>query len=141
MNVARLLLDCVERRGDYPAVHFEGLTISNVERLRRGEQLATVFRDFGVGPGDRVVVMMPNRPDVTAAFHAIWRIGAVIVPLPPQLLAAEARYIIGRSGARVVLPCPPLADRLREATAGLPDFEHLLCLGPADGVEDIEPRL
>ena len=98
MNVARLVLDCVDRCGEYTAVYFEGQSFTNVQRLRRAEQLATVFRDFGVRPGDRVVVMMPNSPDVTAAFHAIWRIGAVIVPLPPQLLAAEARYIIGSSG-------------------------------------------
>src|SRR3954466_11024758 len=111
MNVARLVLDCVERYGEYAAVYYEGQSFTNVERLRQAERLAAVLRDHGVRPGDRVVVMMPNSPDVTSAFHAVWRIGAVIVPVPPQLLAAEARYVIASSGARVVVTCPALVGR------------------------------
>src|SRR5437879_4505883 len=124
MNVARLVLDCLDRCGEYTAVHYEGREFTNVERLRRAEQLATVLLSFGVRPGDRVVVMMPNSPDVTAAFHAAWRIGAVIVPLPPQLLAPEIGYVLANSGARVVLSCPTLATRLRTATADAPGVEH-----------------
>jgi long-chain acyl-CoA synthetase len=141
MNVARLVLDCVERCGEYTAVYYEGRSFTNIERLRRAERLATVFIEFGVQPGDRVVVMMPNSPEVTAAFHALWRIGAVIVPLPPQLMPAEARYIIVRSGAQLVLTCPALVGRLREATSGLADVRHLLSFGAGEGAEDIEPHL
>src|SRR5436305_14068225 len=100
MNIAQLVLDCVERCGEYTAVYYEGREFTSVECLRRAERLAAVLQSFDVRPGDRVVVMMPNSPDVTGAFHAAWRIGAVIVPLPPQLLAAEARYAIASSGAK-----------------------------------------
>src|SRR6478609_6857966 len=143
MNVAKLALDCAERLGEYTAVYYEGQSFTNVERLRWAERLAAVLTDHGVRPGDRVLVMMPNSPDVTSAFHAVWRIGAVIVPVPPQLVAAEVRYIIASAGARVAVTCPPLASRLREATAGLPDFQHLLVIGPStvEGAEDIEPQL
>jgi long-chain acyl-CoA synthetase len=143
MNVAQLLLDCVDRLGEYTSVYYEGQSFTNVERLRWAERLAAVLRANGVRPGDRVVVMMPNCPDVTSAFHAIWRIGAVIVPLPPQLLAGEARYVIESSGAEVVVTCPALADRLREATAGLPAFRRLLVIGATavPGAENIEPHL
>src|SRR5207302_9615156 len=108
-----------------------------VERLRRAERLAAVLQAHGVRPGDRVVVMMPNSPDVTAAFHAVWRLGAVIVPLPPQLLAVEARYVVVSPGAEVVITCPPLAARLREAIAGASGMNpearrRLLVIGPSD---------
>src|SRR5438874_7616188 len=143
MNVARLVLDCVERCGEYAAVYYEGQSFTNVERLRRAERLATVLPNHGVRPGDRVVVMMPNSPDVTAAFHAVWRIGAVIVPVAPQLLAAEARYIVASSGASVILTCPALVSRLTDATAGLPDFRRLLVIGEcgSDGAADISTDL
>src|SRR5205085_7673192 len=119
MNIAQLVLDCVERCGEYTSVYYEGREFTNVECLRRAERLAAVLLSYGIRPGDRVVVMMPNSPDVLAAFHAAWRIGAVIVPLPPQLLAPEAHYIFASSGARMVLGCPSLTARLREASAGL----------------------
>jgi long-chain acyl-CoA synthetase len=141
MNVARLVLDCVERCGEYTSVYYEGWEFTNVQWLRRAERLASVLLSLGVRPGGRVAVMMPNSPDVTAAFHACWRIGAVIVPLPPQLHAAEARYILASCGPRVVLSCPTLVGRLREAMADLPVLEHLLTIGPEKGAEDIEPRL
>src|SRR5438132_13660706 len=131
MNVAQLMLDCIERSGEYTAVYYEGQTLTNVQHLRRAERLAAVLQATGVRPGDRVVLMMPNSPDVTAAFHAVWRIGAVIVPLPPQLLAAEARYVVQSSGAEVVITCPPLAATLREATAGVTTVRHLLVVGPS----------
>src|SRR5437870_5458817 len=102
MNVARLVLDSIERFGELPAGHFEGTWFTNVPRLRRAERLAAVLQAYGVGVGDRVVIMMPNSPDVMGAFHAIWRIGAVIVPVTPQLNADEVRYLIASSGAEVV---------------------------------------
>jgi long-chain acyl-CoA synthetase len=141
MNVARLMLDSVERRGEYPAIFFDGREITNVEHLQRAEKLAAVFRSFAVGPGDRVVVMMPNSPDVTAAFHACWRIGAVIVPLPPQLLATEVRYILRSAEPKVVLGCPSLVARLKEATADFRDAPNLVSLGPAEAATDIEPAI
>jgi long-chain acyl-CoA synthetase len=141
MNVARLMLDGIERCGVYTSVYYEGQSFTNVEHLRRAERLATVLKSFGVEPGHRVVVMVPNSPDVTAAFHAVWRIGAVIVPAPPQLLAAEIGYIIASSGARLVLTCPALVGRLREAIAHISGFRNLLTIGSAAGAEDIEPRL
>src|SRR5438270_11076007 len=139
MNVAQLLLDCVERCGEFTAAYFEGQSFTNVERLRRAERLATVLQSFGVRPGDRVVVMMPNSPDVTAAFHACWRIGAVIVPLPPQLLASEVGYILQSAEPQVILGCPTLAGRLRDALTGRDTAAELLSIGPAHGATDIEP--
>jgi long-chain acyl-CoA synthetase len=141
MNVAQLVIDSVERCGEYTAVYYEGQVLTNVDHLRRAERLAAVLQSFGVRPGDRVAVMMPNNPDVTGAFHAVWRIGAVIVPMPPQLLAAEAGYIIASSGARLLLSCPSLVGRLREASATLADVPHLLTIGEAEGAQNIEPDL
>ena len=41
MNVAQLVMDSVERCGEYPAVYYEGQVLTNVEHLRRAERLAT----------------------------------------------------------------------------------------------------
>ena len=84
-------------------------------------RLATDLVARGVAPGDRVVVMMPNSPEVTGAFHAVWRIGAVIVPVTPQLATDEIRHLIVSSGAQVVLTCPALVDRLISLGLELPE--------------------
>ncbi|MBK7600155.1 MAG: AMP-binding protein [Acidobacteria bacterium] len=47
--------------------------------------------------------MMLNSPDVTAAFTAIWKIGAIIIPITPMWNAREVHYVIEDSGAKLVI--------------------------------------
>ena len=141
MNVARLSLENIERYGEYTSIHFEGASWTNLEHSRRAGRLARVLRDRGVRAGDCVVVMMPNSPDVIAAFQAVWRLGAVIIPVTPQLGTREVRHVVEHSGAGAVLTKPELAARLREAATGLATARNILVLAGADGEDaaDIEP--
>ena len=103
MNVAQLLLDNVERFGEYPIIHFAGARMTNVELERYSARLAGVLRERGVGPGDRVLLVIPNSPEVMASFLAVWRLGAVPLPATPQLgapeLALPARELGSEGGA------------------------------------------
>ena len=141
MNAASLTLDSLERYGEYTSTWYEGVCYTNVERYDYACRLAAVLLVHGVQPGDRVVVMMLNSPEVAAAFTAIWKIGAVIVPVTPMWTAREARYVLEDSGAQFVITSPELASRLSEASAGLPDFRLILTIGPTEigGVTDLEP--
>lgn len=118
MNVARLAEESIQRFGEYTALHHGDVSYTNVERWLASRKLAALLRDRGVGVGDRVVVMMPNGPEVLAAFPAIWQLGAVIVPVGPQASAVEARYLVEDSGAKLVLTQSELAERLRTPAHG-----------------------
>jgi long-chain acyl-CoA synthetase len=140
MNIARLALDNIDRYGEYASTWFESRVFTNVENYQSACRMAAALQARGVKPGDRVVVMMLNSPEVMWAFTAIWKIGAVIIPITPTWNAREARYVIEDSGAQVVITSPELAARLREATAGLPHFREILVIGESDvaGALDIE---
>lgn len=143
MNTARLALDNIDRYGEYTSTFFEGHSFTNIENYQSACRMAAVLRAHGVSPGDRVVVMMLNSPEVMRAFTAVWKIGAVIIPITPMWNAREARYVIEDSGAQAVITSPELAARLREATAGLPHFRETLVIGKNDvaGALDIEPEM
>ncbi len=143
MNAASLTLESLERYGAYTAMWFEDRSYTNVERYAYACRLATALREQGVKPGDRVVVMMLNSPEVAAAFTAIWKIGAVIIPVTPMWTAREARYVLADSGAEIVVTSPELAGRLREASEGLPGFRAVLTLGETaePGVQDLAPAV
>jgi long-chain acyl-CoA synthetase len=143
MNAAQLALDNIEKYGEYTSTWFEGRSYTNVERYAAACRMAEALRLRGVEPSDRVVVMMLNSPDVTAAFTAIWKLGAVIIPVTPMWNAREARYVIENSGARIVITSPELAARLREASANIPGFKQALVVGETnvEGVANIEPEL
>jgi len=139
MNTAQLAIENVERFGSYVSLHFEGHSYTNVEQLKRASRLVAVLRERAVEPGDSVLVMMANSPDVLAAFQAIWRMGAVIVPVTPQLGPREVGFVLRHSESRVVITSPALAPLLREASRGADELRHLLVIGYTDveGAENI----
>jgi long-chain acyl-CoA synthetase len=73
------------------------------------------WQEDGVEPGDRVVVLMANCPEVTIAYEAIWRAGAVATPAIFLLPPAELAHIIRDAGAEIVLATPELADNAKAA--------------------------
>jgi long-chain acyl-CoA synthetase len=109
MNLAALGEESVRRFGEYPALAFEGRELTNVDQQRAASRLAHALRRLGVEPGDRVVVMLANCPEVLQAYAAILKVGAVLVPVIFLLSPDEVRHILAHSEAKVVITAPELA--------------------------------
>ncbi len=112
MNLAALGEENVRKYGEYVSLACEGREWTNVEQQRAANRLANALRRLGIGPGDRVVVMLPNRPEVMQAYAAILKLGAVIVPVIFLLNPEEVRHILADSGARLAITSPELAAKL-----------------------------
>jgi long-chain acyl-CoA synthetase len=93
VNLARLAEDRVKEQGEKVVLIFEEREITNVEMLAQSKKLAGALSDLGVGKGDRVVVQMPNCPEVLQTFGAVYRLGAVIVPINYLVGDEEIDYI------------------------------------------------
>ncbi len=65
---------------------------------------------FGLSPGDRVAIVMRNRPEYLEALYAVWHAGLVAVPVNARLHRDEIAYILDHSGAAVVLTDDEHAD-------------------------------
>ncbi|MEM1244870.1 MAG: AMP-binding protein [Acidobacteriota bacterium] len=141
MNVGQLSLDNLERFGEYTSLYFGEREISNKERLEAAAALASVLEERGVGVDDKVVVMMPNSPEVTAAFQAAWKLGAVIVPVTPQLGVPEVSYMLEDSGAKTLITSPLLAPLVCEAASGKSCEVLVLGASEAPGATDISAEL
>lgn len=131
MNLAMLGERNVERFGEYPAVVFQGSEITNVEQLRSSARLATALAELGIGPGDRVGVMLPNMPAVMACYGGILRLGAVVVPMVFLLAVPEIHHILGDSEAKVVFTSPEFYPNLKAALQGLPNPPVVVVTGEA----------
>jgi long-chain acyl-CoA synthetase len=113
-NLAVLAERVYERRGDYPALWFEGRWHSSRELFERAARL-----ELGVGPGDRVVVMAENSPDVPVLYNAIARAGAVATPVIFLLSAEELRRIVVDAEPSLIVTTPAFADTARAAAGGV----------------------
>src|SRR4051812_47979793 len=70
---------------------------------RTAAAAAGLHDDFGLSPGDRVAVVMRNRPEYLEALFAIWHAGLVAVPVNARLHREEIAYILADSGTAVVV--------------------------------------
>jgi long-chain acyl-CoA synthetase len=112
VNLATLGEENVRRFGEYVSLHFEGRDFTNVEQQRAACRVAGALRRLGVGVGDRVVVLLPNCPEVLQAYGGILRAGAVIVPVVFLLSPDEVRHILEDSEAKVVITSPELVAKV-----------------------------
>ncbi len=57
----------------------------------------------GVAPGDRVAIFLKNCPDFLELLFGIWWCGGVAVPINAKLHPREVAYMLGHSGARLIV--------------------------------------
>jgi long-chain acyl-CoA synthetase len=134
-NLARAADETFARLGDYESLWFDGRWIRSGELHDRAARLAAWLRGEGLEPGDRVLVLMANCPEVPIAYNAIWRAGAVVTPAIFLLPPAELEHIVSDSGASLVLATPELAGNVPDGVRVVTTDE----LGEADPAE-IVPR-
>ena len=85
------------------AVVYEGRRLSFRALDRAANAWAHRLADAGVGPGDRVALVMGNRPEYFAVWNGAARLGALVVPVSTRLTAPEMAYIVTDSASRVVV--------------------------------------
>jgi acyl-CoA synthetase (AMP-forming)/AMP-acid ligase II len=73
------------------------------------ERIARVLTARGVGPGDVVAWQLPTRIETVVLMGALARLGATQVPVLPIHRERELRFVLGRTGVRVL--CVPSAWR------------------------------
>jgi len=103
MNLVKIGDERIEKFGDTRAYVFEGEEFSSSRLNEMGRRLAGGLKSLGIRRGDHVVVSLSNSPEVFACFGAIWRLGAVIVPIMFLLGEDETRYILDHSDAKTVI--------------------------------------
>lgn len=89
VTVDRLFVDVTTRFPDRLAVDFFGARTTWAELSADVHRAAAALRDLGVGPGDRVSVVLPNCRAHVVAFHAVLAVGGVVVEHNPTYSADE----------------------------------------------------
>lgn len=88
--------------------HFEAL-------LRGIKKAAQLFSEGGVAPGDRVLLMSPTCDTFVVAFLALAWLGAIPVPINPNLLEVEVIALARACRARLMLADASIGDMVRSA--------------------------
>ena len=126
MNLGSLGQDNIDKYGEYDGVYFEGKWLTNVEMETEANRLGNALKSLGVKRGDRVAIQMPNSPVVMWTFPAIYKIGAIAVPMNPLLRPDQASYIFQNCGAKVAITSPEFAPWVQAAQKQAPALKHVI---------------
>ena len=91
--------------------------LTYADLLDRSKRLAGALAGLGVEPGDRVAALCVNSHVMLELHHGVPMRGAVLVPLNVRLSVDELAWIVGHSGAGVLVATPELEPAAREVAA------------------------
>jgi long-chain acyl-CoA synthetase len=134
--LAVLAEEAFERHGNYPSLFFEGTWFRSGELFERSRRLGAGLVELGISPGDRVIVLMWNGPDVGIAYIALWRSGAVVTPVIFLTTPAELHRILKDSGARAVLTSGEFLPSVAAAAAGVDSVRWVVVAEPEPPVSE-----
>ena len=105
-------------------------------------RLANALAARGIARGDRVAILLPQGPIVAVGHIAIYKLGAIALPLA-MLFGVEAiSYRLKDSGARALITNARGLAKLGEVRDAVPSIECVLSIdGPAVGAEDFHAEL
>jgi acetyl-CoA synthetase len=105
-------------------------------------RLANVLRAQGIARGDRVAILLPQAPEVAAAHIAIYKLGAVALPLAVLFGADALGFRLQNSGASALITNAQGVERIASIRGDLPDLKLVLSLdGAGDGALDFAATL
>ena len=137
-NLARLAEAALDRHGDYDSLFFEGTWHSSGSLAERGAKFATGLTELGLSPGDRLLVLMANCPEVNITYIAAWRAGAVVTPLIFLVSEEELRTALIDSGAVAVVTSAEFLSKVTAAVADAPEVKFIICVdSPADATATV----
>ena len=107
------------------------------ELRAESNRLARALRKRGIERGDIVGVLMPQSRHVAISHLALYKLGAIALPLASLFGVEALEYRLTDSGAKALICDAAGLVRIREISARLPELQTILCLdGALNGVED-----
>ena len=122
----------VQDAGDEPA-----MPVTYAALQRDARRLSNALGSLGVTRGDRVAIVMPQRPQTAVALMAVFQMGAIAVPLSTLFGAEALQSRLNDSGARLAIVDEASADAIGALRESCPALLKVMGAGAADGKGDV----
>src|SRR6267142_5361368 len=106
-------------------------------------RLSNALASLGVKPGDRVAIILPQRPETAIAYIAIFQMGAIALPLSHLFGPDALEYRLAHAEASVALVEPTTLPNLWAVKGRLSQLRHVIGVAGAKetGVHDFDALL
>ena len=139
MTLISMFEAAVQHYGDKPALAHKpkGGTYLDISYTELGASVVAFSKGLtalGVERNDRVALLSENRPEWAITDFGSLKVGAVTVPMFSTLTAAQVRYILEDSGAKII--CVSTEKQLEKVAAirdAVPTLEQVILFDPMEG--------
>ena len=145
-NIAYEVCDKHRQRSNDIALFYENdrgdtksFTFGQIKSL--SDRFANALRALGVSRGDRVAIILSQRVETGIAHLAIYKIGAIALPLSILFGRDALEYRLRDSGAKVVITGASHSDMLADMKQQLPDLDVIIGCDDAQGRMGFWPLL
>lgn len=120
-------------RPDQTALHVADIPLTYGQLARRSVSAANASSELGVGPGDRVAILMATSPEWVVLWFGLSRCGAVTVPINTAYKGEFLAHQLRDSGATMVAVDDTLLGHVVDIAADVPSLRTVLVRETGDG--------
>lgn len=128
ITVGDLLTRAADDVPDQVALDFLGARTTYRRLADEVSRVAAGLAELGVGPGDRVALLLPNCPQHLIAFYATLRLGAVVVEHNPLYTEAELDVPFTDHGATVAIVWDKIAPVVQGLSSHGAALQHVVAV-------------
>jgi len=134
--------ELADRFGDAPALLDDQQSLTFRELAQASNRYSRWALEHGIGVGDCVCLLMPNRPEYVAIWLGISRVGGIVALLNTSLRGASLAHCVGAAGPRHVIVDSTLVSEFAAAVPATDSGLQCWSYGAgAPGFTRIEPEL
>jgi long-chain acyl-CoA synthetase len=123
------------------ALSFEGRQLSYQQLDQESNRFANALIGLGISHGERVMLLLPNIPQMVIGFFGTLKAGAVPVFTLPNTPPDELVRKIADSGTEVLLTIPQFAAAARQAQAEVKTLHHVIYTSVAEYLPPLKKGL
>jgi len=137
----QILTNIIEdKAGTYPdriLFQFDDLKISFKQFNENINRAANGLKEFGIGRGDNVAIMMPNCPEFLYTWFGLNKIGPIEVPINTALKGDPLLHQLTQSDAKAIVLDTQFLDRVQPLEERLPDMKAMIVWAESERVIQI----
>lgn len=108
------------------------------ELMIQSNRLANGLKSINLKKGDRVAVLLPSCPETLFTHLAVYKSGAILLPLLELFGSLAVKYRLQSSGAKIIVTDQDNLHKVLEVKSELPDLEKIIVINPGDQQDVID---
>ena len=135
---AEMLAQTSQRYPEQVALIYKDVNLTYRELDALVNSFANALLDIGIRKGQRVCLLMTNRPEYLISWFAVTRIGVVASPMNPSYKEREVAYQLSNSDASAIIVQDNLLPLIRAAHSETSELRYVIVVGSQAAENDYD---